>query len=209
MPPHCDSLDGPVVRAARRALDAGNIALVLPYARKTTEKEIIDAFGKVVQGEGARAGGRALPSPRPPSRQRPPWRGQRAVVCAGHAWAAGLGAWALSSDTGDRSRAGPHTRLRTLSFLRSRTPGTGGGSCWKCWLPGLVSNQRLPDYGAASRWPRVRRRATGEDRGRERRTPVCRSRLLRTAAAGFPWRRRLDLHVPRRSAIAGQRRGPQ
>jgi hypothetical protein len=49
MPPHCDSLDGPVVHAARRALDAGNVNLVLPYAPKTAEKEIIDAFDKVVQ----------------------------------------------------------------------------------------------------------------------------------------------------------------
>jgi hypothetical protein len=31
MPPHCDSLDGPVVTAARRALDAGNVDLVLPF----------------------------------------------------------------------------------------------------------------------------------------------------------------------------------
>jgi hypothetical protein len=49
MPPHCDSLDGPVVQAARRALDAGNVTVVLPYAPKTAEKEIIDAFDKVVQ----------------------------------------------------------------------------------------------------------------------------------------------------------------
>jgi hypothetical protein len=48
MPPHCDSLDGPVVQAARRALDAGNVNLVLPYAPKTAEKEIIDVFDKVV-----------------------------------------------------------------------------------------------------------------------------------------------------------------
>jgi hypothetical protein len=30
MPPHCDSLDGPVVAAARRALDAGDVDLALP-----------------------------------------------------------------------------------------------------------------------------------------------------------------------------------
>ena len=55
MPPHCDSLDGPVVRAARRALDASNVALVLPYAPKAAEREIIDAFEKVVQARRANA----------------------------------------------------------------------------------------------------------------------------------------------------------
>jgi len=49
MPPHCDSLDGPVVRAAQRALDAGDVAFVLPYVQKEGEKEIIDTFDKVVQ----------------------------------------------------------------------------------------------------------------------------------------------------------------
>ncbi len=55
MPPHCDSLDGPVVQAARRALDAGNVMLVLPYAPETAEKEIIDAFEKVVQARRTNA----------------------------------------------------------------------------------------------------------------------------------------------------------
>ena len=49
MPPHCDSLDGPVVQAARRALEADNVNLVLPYAPKTAEREIIEVFDKVVQ----------------------------------------------------------------------------------------------------------------------------------------------------------------
>ena len=49
MPPHCDSPDGPVVRAVQRALDAGNVALVLPYVRKEGATQIIDAFGEVVQ----------------------------------------------------------------------------------------------------------------------------------------------------------------
>jgi uncharacterized protein DUF6448 len=55
MPPHCDSLDGPVVQAARRALDAGDVTLVLPYAPKTVEKEIIEAFDKVVQARRTNA----------------------------------------------------------------------------------------------------------------------------------------------------------
>jgi len=55
MPPHCDSLDGPVVRAAARALDAGNVALVLPFVPKAGEHEIVAAFGKVVQARQAGA----------------------------------------------------------------------------------------------------------------------------------------------------------
>ena len=63
MPPHCDSLHGPVVQAARRALDAGNVALVLPHAPKTVEKEIIDAFDKVVQARRTNAICREVASP--------------------------------------------------------------------------------------------------------------------------------------------------
>lgn len=53
MPPHCDTLDGPVVQAARRALDAGNVALVLPFVPKAGEQEIADAFDKVVRARQA------------------------------------------------------------------------------------------------------------------------------------------------------------
>lgn len=49
MPPHCDSLDGPVVRAARLALDSENVTCVLPFVPKTGENEVTDAFHKVVQ----------------------------------------------------------------------------------------------------------------------------------------------------------------
>jgi hypothetical protein len=49
MPPHCDSLDGPVVRAARRALDTGDVTVVLPFVPQVAEKDVIDAFDKVVQ----------------------------------------------------------------------------------------------------------------------------------------------------------------
>ena len=48
MPPHCDSLDGPVVQAARCALDAGNVALVLPYARKEAEGHAGPAIERAV-----------------------------------------------------------------------------------------------------------------------------------------------------------------
>ena len=60
MPPHCDSLDGPVVRAAQRALDAGNVAFVLPYVQKEREKEIIDTFDKVVQVRRTNANSREV-----------------------------------------------------------------------------------------------------------------------------------------------------
>jgi hypothetical protein len=49
MPPHCDSLDGPVVRAAQRALEAGNPALVLPFVPKSGEPEVLEAFRSVMQ----------------------------------------------------------------------------------------------------------------------------------------------------------------
>ena len=44
MPPHCDSLDGPVVRAASRALDAENVDLVLPFVHEDGEEELRQAF---------------------------------------------------------------------------------------------------------------------------------------------------------------------
>ena len=44
MPPHCDSLDGPVVQAAVRALEAEDVDLVLPYVKADGEDEIRAAF---------------------------------------------------------------------------------------------------------------------------------------------------------------------
>lgn len=44
MPPHCDSLDGPVVRAAQLALATGEVARILPYVPAATEDEIVAAF---------------------------------------------------------------------------------------------------------------------------------------------------------------------
>jgi hypothetical protein len=48
MPPHCDSMDGPVVTAARRALDQGDIAIVLPYVPAQAEPEVTGAFQQVL-----------------------------------------------------------------------------------------------------------------------------------------------------------------
>ncbi len=47
MPPHCDSMDGPVVTAAKQALDAGDVKLILPYVPKDGEAEVRQAFEKV------------------------------------------------------------------------------------------------------------------------------------------------------------------
>src|SRR3989304_4457662 len=47
-PPPCDALDGPVVKAARRALEARDVNLVLPYVHKAGEAEIVKAFEKVI-----------------------------------------------------------------------------------------------------------------------------------------------------------------
>lgn len=48
MPPHCDTLDGPVVKAAKAALDKGDVTVVLPWAPKEAETEIKKAFAKAM-----------------------------------------------------------------------------------------------------------------------------------------------------------------
>jgi Family of unknown function (DUF6448) len=49
MPPHCDSLDGPVVTAARKALDVGDVELIVPYVHADGEVEVRDAFERAVK----------------------------------------------------------------------------------------------------------------------------------------------------------------
>lgn len=49
MPPHCDSLDGPVVRAASRALEAEDVDVVLPYVHEAGEAEVRRAFELAVK----------------------------------------------------------------------------------------------------------------------------------------------------------------
>ena len=49
MPPHCDSMDGPVVTAAKRALEARNVDLILPYVQADGEEEVRRVFEKVIE----------------------------------------------------------------------------------------------------------------------------------------------------------------
>ena len=43
---HCDSVDGPVAKAAQKALETGNVNLALPYAPAKAEPEIKAAFAQ-------------------------------------------------------------------------------------------------------------------------------------------------------------------
>jgi hypothetical protein len=43
---HCDSIDGPVAKAALAALDTGNVNLALPYAPAAAENEIKATFAQ-------------------------------------------------------------------------------------------------------------------------------------------------------------------
>ncbi len=48
MPPHCDTLDGPVVKAAKLALERENVNLILPWIHKGAERELKKAFRTVL-----------------------------------------------------------------------------------------------------------------------------------------------------------------
>lgn len=54
---HCDTLDGPVVKSARAALEKGDVAPVLKWVGKNDEAEIKDLFKKtiVVRSKGREA----------------------------------------------------------------------------------------------------------------------------------------------------------
>ena len=57
---HCDTLDGPVVSEARKALDSGNVNLVLGWVQKKDEAEIRHAFQKAVAVRKANTGAKDL-----------------------------------------------------------------------------------------------------------------------------------------------------
>jgi len=45
---HCDGMDGPVVKAAQKALDTGNVNLVLIWVQKADEVEVRKAFDQTI-----------------------------------------------------------------------------------------------------------------------------------------------------------------
>ena len=57
---HCDSLDGPVIQAARRALDARDPALALPWVQAEDEPEIRAAFTRTQAVRGLSTEARTL-----------------------------------------------------------------------------------------------------------------------------------------------------
>ncbi|HAB52201.1 MAG: hypothetical protein A2279_05665 [Stygiobacter sp. RIFOXYA12_FULL_38_9] len=46
---HCDGLDGPVVKDARKALESGNVKLVLIWVKQEYQEEIITSFNKTLE----------------------------------------------------------------------------------------------------------------------------------------------------------------
>lgn len=48
MPPHCDTMDGPVVTAARKALENKNANLILPWVPEMAEDELKRSFKKTL-----------------------------------------------------------------------------------------------------------------------------------------------------------------
>lgn len=57
---HCDSLDGPVVQAAEKALANGNVNLVLIWVQKNNETEVRTAFEKALAVRKLGADAKAL-----------------------------------------------------------------------------------------------------------------------------------------------------
>ncbi|MEW5843777.1 MAG: DUF6448 family protein [Bacteroidota bacterium] len=45
---HCDGLDGPVIKDARKALESRNVKLVLIWVQKADQEEITSAFNKTI-----------------------------------------------------------------------------------------------------------------------------------------------------------------
>jgi hypothetical protein len=57
---HCDSMEGPVVKASQKALETGNINYVLVWVRAEDETEIKDMFDKVNKVRGLSAEAKEL-----------------------------------------------------------------------------------------------------------------------------------------------------
>lgn len=48
MPPHCDTIDGPIIQAAKKAVEDANVLRVLPWVPAEAEQELRDAFEDVM-----------------------------------------------------------------------------------------------------------------------------------------------------------------
>ncbi len=57
---HCDTMNGPVVKAAEKALETGNVNLVLIWVRKADEAAIRDAFARTMAVRSLGAEAKAL-----------------------------------------------------------------------------------------------------------------------------------------------------
>ena len=57
---HCDTMDGPVVKAAERALTTGNVTPVLIWVEPTAEAEVRDVFTRTLQVRSLGAAAREL-----------------------------------------------------------------------------------------------------------------------------------------------------
>jgi hypothetical protein len=57
---HCDAVDGPVAKAAEKALTTGNVHLILPYAPASAERELQAAFALARKVRGLSADARQL-----------------------------------------------------------------------------------------------------------------------------------------------------
>ena len=57
---HCDGIDGPVVKAAQKALETGNVNLVLIWAQKKDEPEIRRAFENTLAVRKLNSGAKEL-----------------------------------------------------------------------------------------------------------------------------------------------------
>ena len=53
MPPHCDTRDGPVVKAAIKALETGNLNYILIWIPKESEEELKAIFAKTLRARKA------------------------------------------------------------------------------------------------------------------------------------------------------------
>jgi hypothetical protein len=53
MPPHCDTRDGPVVKAAIKALETGNLSYILIWIPEESEKELKGIFEKTLRARKA------------------------------------------------------------------------------------------------------------------------------------------------------------